>query len=435
MRLQPDEIKNHISEIGKKEAFRLLKEWIGNSDDRALRERALQILAHIDDGSNYDFFESLFLSEEDLKISILSGRILGENYANSDDIISLLSYILYNIKPIQKKLLAIDILKHFNTKKANSILLKYFKKVIQTQIDSNFLMKHLVESQPFSKGQLADIVEIGTNLLLFHSFREDYGYSLHLRDGLITSLTCEKTSFAKITEIPGIQKLTHLKELNLKHNNITKINNISFLKHLELLNLSFNSITQIKNLNSCKNLKELRLSHNEIEEINHLEGLTNLKSLYLGHNKIKRIENLDNLQNLEFLSLRNNAITAIKGVKSISNLRYLDLSNNQIKGLKGLHPLQHLHSLHLANNKIESAEEIDSLSNLKELYLDNNQICELKPLNSIHHLFILSLINNKIVNLSNKTREFLKRINFVYLNQNPLDSSSRKWYFKKISGI
>lgn len=435
MRLQPDEIKNHISEVGKKEGFHLLKEWIGNSDNRALRERALQILAHMDDGSNYDFFESLFLSDEDLKISILSGRILGDNYANSDDIISLLSYILHNIKPIQKKLLAIDILKQFNTKQANSILSKYFEKVIQTQIEANFLKTHFVESRPFSKGQLANIIEIGINLLLFHSFREDYGYTLHLRNGVITSLTCEKTGLVEIGEIPGIQKLTRLKELNLKHNNITKINNISFLDHLELLNLSFNSITQIKNLNSCKNLKELRLSHNKIEEINHLEGLINLKTLCLGYNKIKRIENLDNLQNLEFLSLRNNTITAIEGVKSLSNLRYLDLSNNQIKELKGLHPLQNLHSLHLTNNQIDSAEEIDSLLNLKELYLDNNQICELNPLNSIHHLSILSLINNKIVNLSNKTREFLKRINFVYLNRNPLDSSSRKWYFKKISGI
>jgi len=435
MRLQPDEIKNHIAEVGKKEGFRLLKEWISNSNDRVLRERALQILAHIDDGSNYEFFESLFLSDEELKIGILSGRILGENYANSDDIISLLSYILYNIKPIQKKLLAIDILKQFNTKQANSILSKYFKKVIQTQIDSNFLREYNIESRSFSKGHLADIIEIGTNLLLFHSFRKDYGYSLHLRNGLITSLTCEKTSLAEITEIPGIKKLTHLKELNLKHNNITKINNISFLDHLELLNLSFNSITQIKNLNSFENLKELRLSHNQIEEINHLEGLTSLQTLFLGYNKIKRIKNLDNLQNLEFLSLRNNAITEIEGVKSLSNLRYLDLSNNQIKVLKGLYPLQNLHSLHLGNNRIESTEEIGSLINLKELYLDNNQIHQLKPLNSIHHLSIFSLINNKIVNLSNKTREFLKGINFVYLNQNPLDSSSKKWYFKKISGI
>ncbi|TFF95644.1 MAG: hypothetical protein EU547_07290 [Promethearchaeota archaeon] len=435
MRLKPDEIKELLPELGEKEAFQLLKEWIINSNEEPLRKRALEIFSQIDDGSNYAFFESLFLSDENIEISILSGKILGIQYSCSDSLFSLFTYTLNKIESIEKKLIVIKILESSNSVKARVILKNFFLSILKNNEITHGFIKSDISSQQSLSLSLNRIIELGINILLYHYYIHHFNYEVQFRNGFIISLKCINAGISEIGDIPGIKRLNRLEELNLSINHISEIWNFSFSPKLKTLNLSNNSINQIKNFNSLNNLENLMLSNNNIEKICNIDTLSNLKSLSLGHNNIKTIQNFNFLKNLESLDLKYNKITSINGMKNLTKLKTLDLSNNQITSMKGLQYLLNLFSLRLNNNEIEAIKSIDPLIHLKELYLDDNHIKQLAPLNSIKHLTILSLNGNEIMNINKKEQEILEKINFIFLNENPLNTSSKIWYLKKIKGL
>ena len=55
MELNPDYIKENLSEIGKKEGLNLLRELINNSNDSNIRKKALENFGVIEEGNNLDF--------------------------------------------------------------------------------------------------------------------------------------------------------------------------------------------------------------------------------------------------------------------------------------------------------------------------------------------------------------------------------------------
>ena len=85
MNLSPKYIRDNLNEIGIKEATTLLKEWIDNSNDNELRKDALKLFGEIDDGKgkNFKFYEQLFLSDEILEVSLISGSILRSKYVHA----------------------------------------------------------------------------------------------------------------------------------------------------------------------------------------------------------------------------------------------------------------------------------------------------------------------------------------------------------------
>ncbi|XP_067052104.1 leucine-rich repeat and coiled-coil domain-containing protein 1-like isoform X1 [Acropora muricata] len=133
------------------------------------------------------------------------------------------------------------------------------------------------------------------------------------------------------------------------------------------LNLHCNNISVIENLDKLKHLKHLDLSSNHIAKMRGLGGLMSLKTLNLACNELQVVEGLENLRNLAKLDLSYNNI-------------------NSISGLRKLHgPSFSLCTLYLQGNQLSSLDHvINSLNgclSLKELtlsqYGEANPVCEL----------------------------------------------------------
>lgn len=132
------------------------------------------------------------------------------------------------------------------------------------------------------------------------------------------------------------------------------------------VNLHCNEISAIENLDKLKHLKHLDLSSNHISRMQGLDGLKSLMTLNLACNELQVVEGLENLRNLMKLDLSYNLI-------------------NNISGLRKLHgPGFSLRTLYLQGNQLSSLDHvINSLNgclSLKELMLSQygeaNPVCE-----------------------------------------------------------
>jgi Leucine-rich repeat (LRR) protein len=406
---KPEYIKEHFGELGYTESIQLLKEWINYSNNQKLRQEALEFLGEIDNGTHYEFFEALFLSDENLLISLTSGKILNKNYEEHDSFLSLLQYTIENVESIEKKLFAIDILRNINSKDAHVVLLDFFGSVFSKlnikpkPIEMNF---HFGDNGPI---QFSEFIEKGINILLYDYFIVSCGYKANLQNNIITSLNCKDAGLTRISNIAGFSELINLEKLILNNNKISEISDISHLKRLKYLDLSHNEIIKIENLQELSNLETLNLSNNKIDKIENLDYLTHLKTLNLASNKIHNITNLDKLIHLKKLNLSFNKIEKMKGLDNLTQLNILLLNNNKIKKIKGL----------------------DNLRELKELYLNYNLINEIQGIKFLKNLIVLLLDNNNITHFYRNDLDPLTSLNFLSLNNNPLTSESRLSYYKK----
>jgi internalin A len=70
---------------------------------------------------------------------------------------------------------------------------------------------------------------------------------------------------------------------------------------LDLGHFGITDISEIKGLEKLAHLRELNLKNNDIKEIKGLDALTNLRELDLSANGIDEIKGLDNLNKLDHL--------------------------------------------------------------------------------------------------------------------------------------
>ena len=477
MNLSPKYIRANLNEIGIKDATIILKEWIDNSNDLELRKDALELLGEIDDGKgkNFKYFEQIFLSDEVIEVSVIAGSIIRSKYIHDhhNKVVNLFKFTLNKIIPVQKKLLALEILSEIDVKSTRKIigeflkdsLKKHYKTKVQKFPKEVLNMNYNVAIPPI-------ITKICENIILGDYYRNICGYNISIRNGLIILLSCEGGNVSNINDIVGLDKLTGLKHLLLQRNEIKRIQGLEKLTGLRVLNLSRNNINLIENLTNLSELEELILSHNEVTKIGNVEFLANLKGLILDNNKITEIENIEKLTNLEILNLNHNKVSEIKNLNKLSKLKDLHLSSNTIEKITGLSNLNNLIFLHLNDNRIGQIEGLDKLERLKGLYMTNNRISRISGLEHLHDLNKLQLSNNQIRKIegltdlklqevyldnnqieklegldtldnlvilflkNNKISEYegvdnLKSLNFVFLNENPLTQESWERYGKK----
>jgi hypothetical protein len=475
MQLNPTNIQEHLQQLGKKEATNLLKEWICNSNEQALREQALDVLGVIDEGDKYLFFEQLFLSDANLTISLTAGKILSKKYRDHKKLLSLLQYTLEKVENIDKKLLAIEILKKIDNHTSARILKDFL--IIKLRSIPEKAIGNLFTESIFKKNYQIEerLIDVCINLILYQYYIEKWGFNVTLRDGRIILLNCEGAGFKSIGEIPAIKRLVNLKHLILKRNRISKIESIQNLKDLQILDLSDNELSEIESLAYLPNLKDLILTNNKIDQIRNVNMLQNLRKLAINYNALTEIQHISGLRYLEDLNLNNNQITHISGLRDLPRLEKLNLSFNQITKISGLYRLENLHWLHLNNNRIEKIEGLANLTQLKglylsdnqiqkienlenltelrkielsnnkilqiegletlqklqELFLDNNQIEEISGLEKLRQLIILFLKSNKIRHFSKEMIEELHNLNFIFLNDNPLTPESKIYYNRR----
>lgn len=458
--MDPIFIKDNLDQLGETEARNLLSEWIISSTDQASREDALNLFASIDNHRNFNFFEQLFLSDENHEIRFTTGKILTANYSNHDRLVPLLSFTLRKECNIDLKFLAIESLFIIDSKRTKRIIFEFLEDFfrlehnqITGQVPNNFLD---LQDETLTR----DILEYCYNLILHDFYVNQCNFYVVMRDGFIILLNVESAGLSRIHQIQGLTRLTHLEHFLLKNNRITTIENIEFLRSLKILNLSSNNITEIKIPKSLIDLEELYLSSNKLKKIKNLQHLRNLRKLYLDHNQINHIENLNNLKKLTVLNLNDNLLkeihnlnelesltllnlsaniiekisglqnlrrltslyindnklTNIANLRGLTRLKVLNLSNNSIVRIENLEDLVNLTKLEISNNRIKKIEGLDHLLELQELFIDGNQIEKFEGLENLENLIILFLDNNKISEFSEERVKNMKCLNFDLLS-------------------
>ncbi|HME56569.1 MAG TPA: leucine-rich repeat domain-containing protein [Candidatus Lokiarchaeia archaeon] len=105
--------------------------------------------------------------------------------------------------------------------------------------------------------------------------------------------------------------------------NISEIEGLDSLSHLQVLNLNGNKITEIDGLPSTLvDLRRLFLANNQITEIAGLDAFPSLRGLRLGGNQIGEIKGLDKLVNLRALGCSTIKSRTSRGLKSLETCRY-----------------------------------------------------------------------------------------------------------------
>ncbi|XP_062552496.1 leucine-rich repeat-containing protein 40-like [Armigeres subalbatus] len=210
---------------------------------------------------------------------------------------------------------------------------------------------------------VAEIPPSVQNLLISQSYTRQIiiEHTGNLRYALQTLIALDN----ELPDLPrNIDKLVHLKTLNLAKNLLDKANLTVFgsLKELETVDLSSNQIHElIIGPIDLPSLRKLDVGHNKLKNIPSLLGqLQSLEELTLSHNKLEYIEMsyLNGLTHLKVLDLRfNNLFLGYLSRVFLPNLEVLRLESCNLHQLDLLGiETPKLRKLYVEDNKLEYIE-------------------------------------------------------------------------------
>ncbi|XP_037358662.1 leucine-rich repeat-containing protein 69 isoform X3 [Talpa occidentalis] len=228
----------------------------------------------------------------------------------------------------------------------------------------------------------------------------------------------------KMKKMPSaLEKLTHLKTLNLQNNLIPKVcPEVSALTQLTTLNLGNNLLKEVpKEMKYLISLKKLHLFGNKIHsfEAEACDGLQNLTLLNLNNNQLTDIpKEVKRLKRLTHLSINHNQLASIpRELCFLKNLSELQLNYNQIVYLpKEINFLKKLEKLHLARNNIEVLPQFQNLK-LREFYCEGNPLFLKEPVKAVNQYAVWSL--QEII-----SRYVMKEL----ARNNPILTEAIQWY-------
>jgi Leucine-rich repeat (LRR) protein len=99
-----------------------------------------------------------------------------------------------------------------------------------------------------------------------------------------------------LTDIPDLDCLTNLKELNLSYNQLSDFPEFELSNSLEILNLSNNRLSNIDNLSKYLKVGEVQLSYNQFKTIDANLLPPNIIDLSLQHNAILSLKGFASLK-------------------------------------------------------------------------------------------------------------------------------------------
>lgn len=190
-----------------------------------------------------------------------------------------------------------------------------------------------------------------------------------------------KKELAYIEELvtSKVLSLRRLKNLTIQYCGLTKCPLFFWqLRQLEVLDLSHNCLDKIPcEIIKLTKLKNIYLKDNQLTDITILFENINLFELDVSNNKIQRLPSITKAADysLKCISLSNNQITSIDGF-IIKSLNYLVLENNQLTDLPlDLQGLQDLLAVYLENNQFVSIPEVlKEIKTINILKMSNNPL-------------------------------------------------------------
>lgn len=206
----------------------------------------------------------------------------------------------------------------------------------------------------------------------------------------------------RLTAVPQLGAFLSLQRLELSYNQIKSLTPLSYLEQspLQSLYVASNKITEADGIQRLTHLTQLDLGCNRLRTCSPVANLINLKELWLGRNRLTVIEHLSRLNNLQQLSLQSNRLESVDGLGGCTALEELYLSHNGITVCQGLEPLVRLKVLDLSSNRITELPALLMHTQLQDLWLNNNQLV------SQEHLL-------------NRIAEVAKTLKTLYVASNP----------------
>ncbi len=211
------------------------------------------------------------------------------------------------------------------------------------------------------------------------------------------SLLPDREPDREITETHETQNNSHLKILNLNHNQISKIPT-QFLRHFPML-------------------ESLKLSNNKILTIDNgfSNAIPELKNLHLQSNQISNLDDpFSKLEKLTDLKLHNNQIEFLNSqlLKKTKQLSTLDLSQNKIESIthNAFQNLTELHTVNLSRNQIQSFDD--------SLFINTKKLSNLR-INRNNFVSLPQLFNSLSINSNLATLT----VDFPYIPKNSTKES------------
>lgn len=172
------------------------------------------------------------------------------------------------------------------------------------------------------------------------------------------NLVCVRLHNCGVKSLDGVEKLSALKELWVRNNDITNIEQVGELTGLVEFSCAGNPIKDYAPVSGLINLEELQIGDNGFSytDITPLSHLTKLTSLYAPWCGIADISALKNLTELEYLNLFHNQIEDVSVLEKLDKLTYLNLELNHIKDITPLYGLNRLEDISLGRNEIPEEE-------------------------------------------------------------------------------
>ena len=134
-----------------------------------------------------------------------------------------------------------------------------------------------------------------------------------------------------------VNKISHIKVLNISHNMINDFSFVVYFPNLTSLNVSYNDLSSVYDYVFYPKLIELNLSFTNMQYIRHLEA-PNLEELYI-NNCINQIEIDENSIDLPELVKFESTNTKFKNFNFFCKLPYLVKLNIENTGVKDLYEL------------------------------------------------------------------------------------------------
>lgn len=209
----------------------------------------------------------------------------------------------------------------------------------------------------FSRLRSLQILDISSNRI--HSLGHNVFQDTHL-------LKYFNASRNFINDVPVLNSMVMLEQVDLSHNNITSLfgNTFEGLNNLSLVLLNNNQLKSLsyKLFKGCTNLRHLDLSVNNLHDLGDsmFSSTIELEAIDISHNDLSNIGTaFGHLSKLKFLSLSYNKLTKILRGLLPNSLEFLDLKHNQIHEISA-YTFKAMHAIKLvdiSNNRLETLDK------------------------------------------------------------------------------
>jgi len=206
---------------------------------------------------------------------------------------------------------------------------------------------------------------------------------------VINDLTALKVLSVESEKFDAIDfsKLTQLEELNVIGSdrgnvNLSVLNPLSNLKKLSIYGAN---IAKLPKLNIHK-ITELKIVRSKLQDISNITHFKSLKILKLTNNNLAEVPDLGQLTNLEVVDVSKNLLMDISFLEYSNNLKVAYVFNNGLTDLSPIYKLPNLILLHAQGNQITDISGIESMNQLLDLILVGNPIVDCYPATKLKKL-------------------------------------------------